>query len=533
MTSEEPAVRSIATQTADDAVSAANSTIDRTQVRAGGSGGFLSSLTSGDNQLMTAGLSVMVFGAGLAILRGGLKRGASFAKEAMLVTLEIPSRDRSYSWFLGWMGQQQQHLAQSGSAGGVIEAGTRSAVARTGSGGGILYMLRDGLGPKLRSHHFAVETQELAKEKDTEATVKKQDGTRFALVPGPGKHLLRYNGCLIQVDRKRDGKLVDLSSGMPWETVTLTTLYRDRAVFGELLHEARRAALQMKEGKTTVYTAMMTEWRPFGKPRARRPIDSVVLAPGVKERILDDVKDFLNSRAWYRARGVPYRRGYLLHGPPGSGKTSFINALAGELGYDICVLNLSERGLTDDRLNHLLQNVPQNAVVLLEDIDAAFGGRRPEEFEGTAGASGARQQSQERGFAGSNVTFSGLLNALDGVASSEERLTFLTTNHPELLDPALIRPGRVDMREYLGDAADEQVKSMFTRFYGDVVPDKTDLDVLAQSFLQRVRAAGQPVSPAQLQGMFVYCKDSPQAAVNMAHVFAEQEREAERLEKQG
>jgi chaperone BCS1 len=73
--------------------------------------------------------------------------------------------------------------------------------------------------------------------------------------------------------------------------------------------------------------------------------------------------------------GIPYRRGYLLYGPPGSGKTSFIQALAGELEYNICILNLSERGLTNDRLNHLLTNLPERSIILLEDIDAAFAKR--------------------------------------------------------------------------------------------------------------------------------------------------------------
>lgn len=73
--------------------------------------------------------------------------------------------------------------------------------------------------------------------------------------------------------------------------------------------------------------------------------------------------------------GIPYRRGYLLHGPPGSGKTSFIQALAGSLNYNICLLNLAERGLTDDKLNHLLGLVPDRSFVLLEDVDSAFNRR--------------------------------------------------------------------------------------------------------------------------------------------------------------
>ncbi len=85
-----------------------------------------------------------------------------------------------------------------------------------------------------------------------------------------------------------------------------------------------------------------------------------------------DIRDGFLMPIW---QGIPYRRGYLLHGPPGSGKSSFIQALAGSLSYDICLLNLSERGLGDDKLNHLLSNAVERSFVLIEDIDAAFNKR--------------------------------------------------------------------------------------------------------------------------------------------------------------
>ncbi|KAI0951552.1 hypothetical protein AcW1_008568 [Taiwanofungus camphoratus] len=287
-------------------------------------------------------------------------------------------------------------------------------------------------------------------------------------------------------------------SGIPWETVTLTTLSRDRNMFPELLSEARDMAMRAQEGKLVIHTAWGIEWRPFGQPRRKRPLNSVVLADGIAERLEDDVKAFLQRRKWYEDRGIPYRRGYLLHGPPGSGKSSFIQALAGALSYDICLLNLSERGLADDKLIHLLSNTPERSFVLIEDVDAAFN---------------KRVQTSADGYQ-SSVTFSGFLNALDGVASGEERIIFMTTNHPEQLDPALIRPGRVDLSLLIGDATPEQARRLFERFYGGGDGkdkrwghiEETELDKLGrevEEVVEREMRSGRKVSMAALQGLFI------------------------------
>lgn len=89
----------------------------------------------------------------------------------------------------------------------------------------------------------------------------------------------------------------------------------------------------------------------------------------------------LSGRRFTGFRAIVINR-YLFYGVPGSGKTSFIQALAGELQFNICILNLSERGLTDDRLNHLLSHAPPRSIILLEDIDAAFVRRDPNEKQG-------------------------------------------------------------------------------------------------------------------------------------------------------
>ena len=107
----------------------------------------------------------------------------------------------------------------------------------------------------------------------------------------------------LQVKRERDVKSIHLTSGTPWETVTLTTLARDKSLFTSLLNEARDAALREQEGKLVLYTAWGTEWRPFGLPRRKRPVGSVVLADGLAERIEGDVRAFLSRRKWYAERG--------------------------------------------------------------------------------------------------------------------------------------------------------------------------------------------------------------------------------------
>ncbi|KAI7858478.1 BCS1 N terminal-domain-containing protein [Circinella umbellata] len=409
--------------------------------------GLLSSITS--NPYFSAGFGLIGVGAGLTLLRQGLTLGAGYLQRRLLVTLEIPSKDKSYLWFLQWMSQQAPKRG--------------------------------------RLQHLAVETS--YKQHDNGSI-----STTFGLVPGPGIHYFRWHGVWMKVQRQRDGKMMDLSTGSPWETITITTLSQDRKVFKELLSEAQEMALKKQEGKTVIYTSYGPEWRPFGMPRRRRLLDSVILDDGIKERIVEDVRAFIGNGKWYNERGIPYRRGYLLYGPPGSGKSSFIQSLAGELEYNICILNLSERGLTDDRLNHLLSNVPERSIMLLEDIDAAFT---------------KRAQADKQGYQ-SMITFSGLLNALDGVASAEERIIFLTTNHVENLDAALIRPGRVDMKEFLGNATESQIRGMFSRFYGK------DNKELEDAFFDRVK--DRQISTASLQGHFVYFKDKPEESVEQAEL---------------
>ena len=195
--------------------------------------------------------------------------------------------------------------------------------------------------------------------------------------------------------------------------------------------------------------------------------------------------------------GIPFRRGYLLYGAPGSGKTSIIHSLAGELGLDIYIISLSKTGLDDSTLSSLISSLPEQCIAIMEDIDAAFTHGLTRDTAGTeledprrrdsfrrdrddleddtddyGGRGRGRNLGDSAGGASSRITLSGLLNALDGISAQEGRLLFATTNRYHTLDPALTRPGRMDLHIEFRLASRYQATELYKRFYVPDAPDK-------------------------------------------------------------
>ncbi|KAJ3342563.1 hypothetical protein HDU93_001951 [Gonapodya sp. JEL0774] len=253
------------------------------------------------------------------------------------------------------------------------------------------------------------------------------------------------------------------SATVPAQDRLSISAFGSRAIIEQLVREAQRKWMEVEKGRTVIFAAdQYGNWR-RARSRPIRPLSTIVLDRGLKKHIVSDAIEFLRSERWYGDRGIPYRRGYLFYGSPGTGKTSFITALAGHLRFNIYLVSLSNKGLTDDNLVELMSMTPPRCVLLLEDVDAAFRGR-----EATAGT-------------GAGLTFSGLLNAIDGVAAQEGRLLCMTTNHIDHLDPALIRPGRIDVRVLFDKASRWQARELFVNFYGggDAVPTPPGKDELA------------------------------------------------------
>ncbi len=288
----------------------------------------LFSTFSVDNPVFSGGFGLAVLAGGAQLLKSGYQVGFRMLKRYFLVTLEVTSKDRSYPWVLQWL-----------------------------------------------SLHGGARTQHLSVETTFKPMLGNAANMTFDLVPGPGQHFLNYKGRFMLVQRIREQSMVDLNTGKPWEKVLFTSYGRSTVVFDEMLLEAYGLSVQKEEGKTIIFTNWGSEWRQFGQPRRRRSLDSVILDENVSTRLLADVEEWIHSSKWYSDRGIPYRRGYLLYGPPGSGKSSFIFALAGKLGYNICILNLAERGLTDDRLALALSCIPpqvDNHVIIVILLNSSF-----------------------------------------------------------------------------------------------------------------------------------------------------------------
>ncbi|CAI9110828.1 OLC1v1010917C1 [Oldenlandia corymbosa var. corymbosa] len=173
--------------------------------------------------------------------------------------------------------------------------------------------------------------------------------------------------------------------------------------------------------------------------------DTLAMDSEMKAMIMDDLDRFVQRKDYYRKIGKAWKRGYLLYGPPGTGKSSLIAAIANYLNFDIYDLELTEVRRNSD-LRKLLLSTANKSVLVVEDIDCTieFQDRVSNKAVPVDPESGNHQEENK-------VTLSGFLNFIDGLWSScgDERIIIFTTNHKEKLDPALLRPGRMDVHIHM------------------------------------------------------------------------------------
>ncbi|KAA0025717.1 AAA-ATPase [Cucumis melo var. makuwa] len=224
----------------------------------------------------------------------------------------------------------------------------------------------------------------------------------------------------------------------------------------------------------------------WGSVRLEHPatFDTLALDPDLKKMIIDDLDRFVKRKEFYRKVGKAWKRGYLLYGPPGTGKSSLIAAMANYLKFDIYDLDLSDV-YSNQSLRSSLLSTTNRSILVIEDIDCSVdlqNRKFEEKFEPPKSRVGFLSSSFPLSIAELKLkiyvmilqlTLSGMLNFIDGLWSScgDERIIIFTTNHKEKLDPALLRPGRMDVHIHLGYCTSKMLKVLATNYLGAEVTD--------------------------------------------------------------
>ncbi|WQF84234.1 Putative AAA+ ATPase domain, ATPase, AAA-type, core [Colletotrichum destructivum] len=357
-----------------------------------------------------------------------------------------------------------------------------------------------------------------------------------------GKKPLRFTPWGKRLSFWYKGRLLTLkytenqSALFPRKTMTVSCIGRSSEILRQLMDECRLQYLRLSEDKTSIFEHHNNGWKRT-ITRDIRPINTVVMNEELKNMLLGDIRSFLDpeARAWYANRGIPYRRGYLLYGCPGTGKSSLSMSIAGYFGLDIYVLSLA--GINDGRLSALFTELPQRCVVLLEDVDAVgtTQSRDVHTEEPDSRSEVLRSSSKTPGA----LSLSGLLNVLDGVASQEGRVLIMTTNHIEHLDDALIRPGRVDKKIEFQLADTGVITKLFCTVFEQSEQELPDAEKRANNNeeVQRlaIEFAGvvpeQEFSPADILSFLLANRGSPSSALNDAKRWVSQVRGDETLSR--
>ena len=196
--------------------------------------------------------------------------------------------------------------------------------------------------------------------------------------------------------------------------------------------------------KTTIY--IWDEYWETIEKRNMRSLDTVYLG-GLEHKIFDKIKKFLSNetKELYNSLGIPYKQNILFHGYPGTGKSSLIFSLASELNMNVALLHFVA-DMNDLDFMRAMRRIPDNTILVLEDIDVLFESRKKND-ENKSG-----------------ISFSGLLNSLDGLSHVDNQIIFMTTNCKMVLDKALVRPGRIDLDVEFKYSTKTQIKTMFEKF---------------------------------------------------------------------
>ena len=306
----------------------------------------------------------------------------------------------------------------------------------------------------------------------------------------------------LKVDKVLDKNaiIIQRENAYLFSTYTITCDKKDFAKFDSFITTSIKFYLQFydddikqEENKIKLFISTDDGYFQTLGLRNKRDIDTIYLPSKQKKVIIDDLNYFLDSKTVkkYKQLGITHKRTYLFEGVPGSGKSSFIMGLASYFGYNIAIVTFSPK-MTDNcliRLLRILEDKEEKKIfIIFEDMDCIFKERK------------ANDESRNQ------ITFSGILNALDGITTRDNMICFITTNYKQHLDSALIRPGRVDHIMKFDYVCKEQVLKIFTVF--------TECAEKAKDFYEDLTRFNINISVSLLQQYLLKYINKPDEAID-------------------
>ena len=296
------------------------------------------------------------------------------------------------------------------------------------------------------------------------------------------QYLIKHNKMTMLISRSKEdstgsnsassGNMMDML--LP-EMYSISVMVWNKKKLLNMLTDILNDQTILNRGMVKIYRYSWGYWDEKSKQRPKS-FDKLIFSNNLVSEIINDLHNFAESKDWYDDKQIPYQRGYLFSGPPGTGKTSMVLAIASTLNYKICTLDLSDID-SDTKLKDAFISLPSRSILLIEDFDSFFNGRKNQNMK-------------------SKVTFSGFLNAINGVTYSSGRLMILTTNQITNIDSALTRVGRIDKHFHVGYLELQQTISLFNVYFPEL---KNDIRLV--DFCKKISSNNIP--PSDLIGHFV------------------------------
>ncbi len=253
-----------------------------------------------------------------------------------------------------------------------------------------------------------------------------------------------YNGVLFKYSKTKSTQQIT-----QFETIVVSFLTRDRTIVDRFVVDSKP-----EDHKSTIQVVLFNATgRAGGLRRRKRGLSTVFVDKSIKDRLVERITWFQGAEQWHSTRGIPWKLGIVLHGPPGAGKTSLIHALASDFNFEIKYIK-SLHGLGEAFLYGTTSD-----LFVIEDIDTLTGSLSRDEPPDRAAP-----KASELTLRGSPLHE--ILNAMDGMQTPDGVKFIVTTNHLNKLDPAIVRPGRIDEVIEIGPLSIECAREMFKAFYG-------------------------------------------------------------------